>query len=582
MGDLADVQLTFVETLDDLDNFRAWLGQRREWLGADIETTGLNCGRDKVRLMQFGDLDQGWAIPWEDYRGAIKDLLPRYKGRIVFHNAIFDTKFLKREGVHIPQEWCHDTMVMCHLLDPRTSIGLKSAAARYVDRRAWIGKDALSEAFRHGKWDWATVPVDHPSYWLYSALDTVLTAHLAAAIWPKVEPFRKVYEVEMACIHVLRDAGLTGVRIDMPYVEEKRVELLLELEQLSAQIPCEPSKDAQVVKMLQERGAVLTHKTKSGAISVDDEALAEVEPSFPDIVKPLREWRTKSRLVSSYLDNMLSMNVDGILHPSVKPLGARTARMSVTEPALQTLPRGRTIRDAFISREGQTLILADYEQAELRVLASFAHETSMIEAFMRGEDLHRWVASQAYQKTTEEVTKPERQVSKNTQFARVYGAGNAKIALTAGVPVAVIDQFVMRYNQLFPGIPEFTNATIREVLSTQFNGESKCGYVETILGRRLPVEHNKSYVGVNYKVQCSATADLLKLKLVELDAAGLGEFIRLPVHDEIMFEVPDDQLDEVEEVVRRVMPETKLFECPITVDVERTKCWGHKYGWAEN
>lgn len=574
---LDDAQVTLVQSLEDLDNFRSWLGQRREWLGADIETTGLNCGRDKVRLMQFGDATHGWALPWEDWRGAVKDLMPQYRGRVVFHNAIFDTKFLKREGVHIPQENTHDTMVMAHLIDPRSSIGLKSAAARYVDQRAWMGKNVLGDAFRGGGWDWGTVPVDHPSYWLYSALDTILTAALAEKLWPKVEPFQRVYEIEMASIHVLRDAGLTGMLIDMDYTERKRAELLVDLAGLRERLPFEPSKDAQVIAELQRQGAVLTQRTERGNLSVDDEVLKSLEPQFPDIVGPLREWRKKERLVSSYLDNFLKMNVNGVLHPAVKPLGARTGRMSITEPALQTLPRGRAIRDAFISREDHTLILADYDAAELRVLAHFAKEQAMIEAFARGEDLHTWVASQAYGKTVEEVTKLERQVSKNTQYARVYGAGNPKIALTAGVPVNVIDAFVQRYNELFPGVPTFIAETIAGVQKTIFNDDPKTGYVTTILGRRLPVEKSKAYTGVNFQIQSSATADLLKLKLVELDAAGLGKFIRLPVHDEIVFEVPDEELDAVVEVVHEIMPERKLFMCPMEIDVQTTKRWGEKY-----
>jgi DNA polymerase-1 len=252
--------------------------------------------------------------------------------------------------------------------------------------------------------------------------------------------------------------------------------------------------------------------------------------------------------------------------------------MSVTEPPLQTLPRGQLVRDCFVPRkDDNSLILADYDACELRVLASYAKEQRMIDAFERGEDIHRWVATQAYDKTAEEVTKNERQVAKNTQYARVYGAGNEKIAATAKVPVDVIDRFMIKYNELFPGVSDFMAEVIAQVRGSTYHGDSKTGWVETILGRRLPVEKAKAFKGINYMIQSSSTADLLKLKLVELQAAGLGPYILLPVHDEVVFEVPDEELDDVKHVIEEIFPEHRLFQCPIAIDITTTKRWGEKY-----
>src|ERR1039458_4758942 len=201
------------------------------------------------------------------------------------------------------------------------------------------------------------------------------------------------------------------MQIDVPYVHQKVSDLSGELTELVTQIPVPPSRDKDVIEWLRQAGVSETWpwtewpKTEKNNLSVDDDALkALVGPlagrrrggiDVGEAVSALRLWRKKNRLLNSYFMTFLDMNVGGVLYPSVKPLGARTSRMSVTEPALQTLPKGSIVRNAFVGREDKTLVLADYEQAELRVMASLAHETDLIAAFERGDDPHTWVASQA-------------------------------------------------------------------------------------------------------------------------------------------------------------------------------------------
>lgn len=581
-----DATITLVESIDDVLDLRAWLGDRRDWLGCDIETTGLNLGRDRIRLVQFGDRQRGWAVGWEDWGGAIKDLIPRYQGRIAFHNASFDLGFLKRDGVRVPQRWVHDTMIMAHLLEPRFAIGLKPQAAKHVGQEAWMGKDALAAAFHGGKWDWSTIPIDHPSYYIYSAMDTMLTAALAEVLWPKVQPFRFVYEVEMGCIHVLRDARLRGVRVDLDYSETTRARLLAENEGLRARLPIDPGKDTQLRALFErlgvERGWGMRlenwwpWRTEKDNVSFDDDALEWAEPKFPDIVPPIRTWRKNTKLVNSYFDNILGMNVDEILRCNIKQVGARTARMSITEPALQTLPRGRVVRDAFIPREGHKIVLADYSQMEARVFASEAGCQAMIDAFIRDEDQHTWVASLCYHDGDQsKVTEEERQIAKNYGYANIYGAGIPKMAATAGIPVAVAEAFKQRYDQMFPEIEQYKQKLINDVMmQIRDSGE---GYVTTVLGRKLPVDRDKPYKGLNYKVQGSATGDVLKLKLIELAEAGLADWIRLPIHDEVFSEVPNDCVDDALHILREVMPETRLYACPLAIETDVCERWGEHY-----
>lgn len=591
-----DAQVTLVETLDDVLDMRTWLGERRDWLGVDLETTGFNLGRDRVRLAQLGDLTHGWALPWDGWKGAFRESVEAYRREVVFHNATFDWAFLEREGVRVRQELVHDTMVMAHLVNPASRIGLKPTAARLVGPEALLGKDALDDAFKAGGWDYATIPIDHPAYWTYSAMDTMLTAAIAGELWPEVErDYARVYDVEMGSIRVLVPARLRGMAVDVGYAHRTRSQFLSDMERLRGRVPVDPGKDRQVRDLFDGLGREMGRgplgswwpfRTDKGEVSVDDDALKYFQGEFPDLIPPLRGWRKRQRMVSAYLNNILELNVDGVLRCSIKQVGARTGRMSITEPALQTLPRGRHVRDAFVAREGHRLLLADYSQAEARVFASLAGCRAMIDSFLRGEDQHTWVAALCYHYGGDEaaqalVTKIQRQISKNVGYANIYGAGDEKIAATASdaadepVGLDVIRDFKARYNEIFPEVEAFKQRILAEMHRRKRDEGSM--YVRTQLGRRLVVDPDKPYTAFNYLVQPSATADVLKLKLCEMDAAGLGDYILLPVHDEVLMEVPDGEVDDAREAVRRVMPERDMFECPLEIETDVVDRWGDHY-----
>lgn len=567
--------LTLVDTLDEALAMREWLGQRREWLGFDIETTGLNVGRDRIRMVQVGDPGAGWAVPYERWSGLIHDTLGQYRdSAMVAHNALFDLKFLKRDGIEIPAHLVHDTMIMSHLDSPMSANGLKPTAKRIFGPAAGAGELGLKLAMQKQKWGWETVPYDFPAYWAYSALDTVLTASLAERLYPRIasDSRLRIYEVEVAAICVLKDAELAGLQIDLDYVTNTRSHLLARADELRPGLPLtNPGSDKQVIELLQRMGAHLYRRTEKGNLSCDEDALLEVAEKGPNeqvktLARDLNEWRKTTRMVTNYFDNFLRQNVNGVLRCSVKTVGARTGRMSITQPALQTLPRGPIVRDAFVAREGMSFVLSDYDQLELRVLAHFAREEAMLEAIRNGEDLHSFVAGRLYGPN---FTKDERQTAKNANFAKGYGAGIPKFAETAGIPLHAAEEFMAAYDAMFPGVVRLQQEVAATVLQQ--------GYVETILGRKIPVEKDEAYKGTNYLVQSSATADLIKLKIVECANAGLGEFFRLPIHDELMFEVPTDILDDVMPIIQDVMTETQLFDAPCTASPEPFARWGDKY-----
>lgn len=572
---LASVKLTLVETLDDAMDCREWLGQKRDWLGFDIETSGLNLGKDRVRLAQIGDRDHGWAFQCEgpnSLYGLFKQLLEAYEGRLVAHNAIFDLGFLRRDGLEIPRHQVEDTMVMAQLDCSGMPVGLKPVARRLLDSKAVAGQAVLDGAMKQQKWDWATVPTDFGPYWQYGALDPVLTCRIAEKLWPSASQYLRSYEIEMGAIHALCQAEITGMHVDLEYCQRMSLELEAEMASLQPSLPCNPNAPQQVVRFLQDNGAVLTKKTDSGKLAADDEVLRYWEEKIP-LCATVRRYRECSKLKSSYFDNLLELHKDSVVHPSIRVLGAqKTGRMSVTAPALQTLPKSPIGRNAFLAREGCTLMMADFSGIEMRLLAHMADEEMMIEKIRNGEDLHTWTAQQIFE--TETPASKQRDVAKRSGFAKIYGAGIEKFAYSTGLPVSEAEQFLTRYDQLFPSVGAFQDQVIESVRES--TSDRRWGEVHTEFGRRLMVPKDDAYKGVNYRDQGTA-GEVLKLKICELDAAGLGELIRLPIHDEIVFEVPDDDVPEVTQIVEEVMPERQLFKVPLDIDIEYAKRWGAVY-----
>lgn len=580
MPGIEDIQLQLVESWADAERFRSWLGQRREFLAVDIETTGLNVGADRIRLVQFGDATHGWAFDYRDWRGLIKESIEGYEGAMVAHNLLFDSKFLRADGITIPQRLAHDSMIMTHLANPAANMGLKPAAARYVDKRAAAGQGLLGAAMKQGGWNWATIPAHVPAYWLYSALDTCLSALLAEKLYPSTP--KRPYELEVAAIHCLREAEIAGLFVDEAYrqVAVQRVEA--ELLELRAQIPegLNPNADKQVVRYLESLGARWDVKTETGQPSVKKEVLEWIATQGFPVASIIAKYRGRDRILNNYLLKMGPVGwgngvaANGVLHPSTKIVGARTGRMSVQEPPLQQLPRGRVVRDGIVAREGHCFVMADFSGMEMRALASFAQERAMLDVYAAGDDLHDFAARELY---GVRFTKQERTVCKNGGFAKIYGAGIPKFAATAKIDIPTATAFMQRYDQLFPGVKTYMEQVVAQVIERAGGNRKGYGYVELIDGRRIPVEADEAYKGVNYTIQ-GGCAVVTKEKIVELDAAGLGPYFRLAVHDELIYEVPLGLAAEARDVIERVMPDRKNWP-GVTLEIESdiVSRWGEHY-----
>ena len=584
MDKFTSIELQRVEGIDDLLDLRTWLAERRPILAFDVETSGLNRGKDVIRLFQVGDRRKGWALDYRDWRGAVKELIEGYDRPLVAHNLLFDATMLEMDGIRVPQRQAHDTMVMCFLTNPVARMDLKGAAAKYVDPRAAVGQDMLEHTLATTGWSWATVPTDFNLFWEYGVLDTCLTALLAEELWPKVrDSYRPAYETELACIHCLRDAELVGLLVDEEVRQQTAEKLMREIEELRPQIPVDnPGSDRQVIAYLQSVGAPLFMRTEKGNLSVDKHVMRWLAANGFSIASKIGAFRSRTKMLGSYVEKFADVGdgglaVNGVLRASTRPLGAKTGRMTVTEPPLQTLPRGRVVRDLIVARPGHRLLLADFKAMEMRALASLSSEQAMLQAFARGEDFHDYVSTELFNKS---FTRKQRDIVKNANFAKAYGAGVEKFAITAGIPLVEAGAFLTSYDERFPRVAAYMQEMINSI-HQQAGGRRGTGKVQLQDGRDLVVEGAKAYVSVNYRIQ-GGCAVVLKERINELDASGLGPFFRLAVHDELIYEVPEEHVPTAREIIKRVMPDDTSFPGVILeIDQDEVHRWGAHYRGAE-
>jgi DNA polymerase-1 len=583
---MKDAELTFVDSTDKLADFLTWMGQRHPCLAVDTETEGLDAWRDDIRLIQIGDATAGWAFPWHEWGGVALAAVTSYDGPVVFHNCKFDVTMIEehsRNGYRFDWSRVHDTMIMGHLLDPTDSRALKNMCNRYVGSYASELQMMLANAMRENRWTWATVPINFPVYWGYACVDTVLTARLFEHVWSQIAAgYRHVYELEMQVARITMGMERRGARIDLDYCQHMVDELERYCEQARAWAEREHGvnigSNPQVVARLQTFGVNLTKLTPGGAWALDEDVLDQlgmVDGPAGELVETVRTTRKAEKIKSTYFENFLRFNVDGLLHPTINQLGARTGRMSVTSPALQTLPRGTIVRDAFTARDGHVLFSADSDQIEMRLLAHFSQDQNLIEAILAG-DLHTETARRVYQDPTIDKKDPRRQTAKNAGFAKVYMAGVAQFAKTAGISVEQAREFLDLYDQQFPGVRAFQHKVDR--IARQRYEETGEAYVVAPSGRRHVVRNlDASYKMINYLIQGTA-ADVLKEQLVSLDMAGLSEFMILPVHDEVVFDIPVDLAEDARRTISEAMTDLDRWTVPITVGVDGPfERWGDKY-----
>jgi DNA polymerase-1 len=602
--DLSGVQLHLVNNVETAEMFLRWLGERRPHDAIAIDTeTGERPGRPRadalspwhgdLRLVQVGDGMTGWSIPWDDWKGVFYEAMERFEGPIVCHNIAFEARwFAIKSNWELPWGRAHDTMIMAHIIDPLGSGALKRLASQHIDPMAAHLQSKLDESLATNGWTWGTVPTNFEPYWAYGALDTVITMRLWEMYWEKCGPggpYHKAYELEMATRKIVTRMEINGARVDLEYSKKKYEELIDYTEKTKLwaynQYDVSITSNVQMVRLFEKLGAEITEFTPSGQKSASADQLKKLIIDGNAEVKNLAETVLKQRkadkLATTYFANFLDKHVDGLLHPSVKTVGARTSRMSITDPALQTLPKGDdTVRRAFIPKDkDHVIVTSDLDQVEFRMFASLSGDANLINLFNRadaeGSDPFTEIGRQVYADPTMQKSDKRRNLIKGVVYGRLYGAGVAKQALTAGVPEYQMKEVSDSFDSNYPGMIRFQKE-IDNIGQRRFREEGQ-GYVYTWTGRRIPCDDDRTYTLVNYLIQGGA-AEIFKSNLVKLDAADLTDYLIVPVHDEIVLNAPREDAEEIKQLVRQCMTTTEGWAVPLTADVDGPlENWGQKY-----
>lgn len=594
---LDNVSLHLVDSVDEAQKLMTWLGQSRweDMIGVDIETEGLNKRKDRTRLVQIGDADTGWSIPWDEWNGVFREVVAKYEGKWVGHNFVnFDYGFLERAGCSLPRDRLHDTRPLAHILDPTYSTALKNLAAKHVDARAAAMQGELDNAIgSRGGWTWATVPVTFEPYWTYGALDPVITLRLMQYLKPAVQRDGSWagYELELGSSWVVRQMEINGSHVDRAYAAEYLIKYNNYCEQVAQWVKktynVSPGSNQAIIDVLKAEGFDFSKRTKSGADALDADVLASIDHPLAAAVLSRRKLQ---KVASTYLSHIVGdADEDNLMHPSINPLGARTSRMSMSQPNLQNLPRASesnpaatTVRNCYTTRYGGdgALVFSDFDQIEMRGLAHMSQDEGLRNAFMSPDDFFIVLARSVFADDSISSKKdPRRQVVKNVGYGKIYGAGITKLALTAKISEEQAAAAMRAFDSSFPGVRAFQNRVQRVALDRK--ASDGVGYVRSPLtNRRHPSDSGKEYALVNYLVQGLA-AEMFKMKLVELENAGLGDRMILAVHDEVILDVPKDELHDVVATLKDVMNDDTLLSVPITAGIATGKRWGSKTDWVD-
>jgi DNA polymerase-1 len=581
----------------------------------DTETTSTDAmAADLVGIAVATKESQAHYIPVGHVQGFVPRLSPRGAGsqlaldyaldklRPVFedarvakyaHNAKYDLTVLARHGIDV-KGMAFDTMVAEWLIDPASrNLGLKNLAWARLN----VEMTPITFLIGKGK-DQITidrVPIEQVTQ--YAGADVDMTYRLVGLLKSELEE-KKLWplfnEVEMPLIPVLVEMEMKGVALDVPFLQNMSGLLQKRLATLEKEIQdqvgypfnvnsTQQLSDALFVKLgLPTKGV---KKTASGHYSTAADVLEKLKDQHP-IIGLILEQRELSKLKSTYVDALpqLVNPHTGRVHTSYNQTGTVTGRISSSDPNLQNIPIrtevGRQVRRAFVAEEGSVLLAADYSQVELRIMAHISQDPTLLEAFHRGEDIHTSTAAAVMGVPAEAVTPEMRRLAKSVNFGLSYGQGSRGLAQQTGLSYEEADRFIKTYFAKYPKVKEYIERTKRQV--------NEQGYVETLLGRRryfpeLQRDQVRSHIiaaahrmAINAPIQGTA-ADILKIAMLRLHQAlherNLESRMILQVHDELVLEVPEDEIDTVTPLVKEIMEDAFQLDAPLRVDVKVGANW---------
>ena len=531
---------------------------------------------------------EGRQLPLEEVLASVRPLFTADGVSRVAHNANYDLTLLSNYGIDPQGVIDHDTMIAAHLLG-NNRLGLKTLALSILGHEMTEITDLIGRGAKQKTFNEVAIEDGAP----YAAADADFTLRLRQQFEPVLE--RQGFDdlmadVELPLVPVLVDMQRSGVRLDSGILHEMSRDLKEQLDQIETDLYGDIGHSVNINSPKQlsdllfgELGLPKTRRTKSG-YSTDANALESLKGMHP-VVDRILDYRQVSKLKSTYVDALPEMVNAGTgrIHTSYHQTGSATGRVSSSDPNLQNIPvrteLGRQVRRAFVADGGCQLLSADYSQIELRVLAHLSQDPSLLEAFRRGEDIHAATASQMFNVPINEVDSEQRRIAKVLNFGVIYGLGPYGISQQTGFSREEGRNFIDTYLSRYPGINDYLESVKDQARATM--------YAETLLGRRRyfpdiqSTNHNTraaaERMAINMPIQGTA-ADIMKKAMINVHARMQREQMRsrmiLQVHDELVFEVPDDEMNHMTALALDEMPAALDLDVTLKVDVKSGHSWG--------
>ena len=594
---------TSYELVTTPERLTFWMDQCRQAkiFALDTETTSLVARHAKLVGVSLSCMaGQACYIPVGHVEGkqldmtsvlfALSDLFADRDLTMVGHNLKYDLTILETVGL-LPQCRLADTMLMSYVLDAAAGRhDMDSLAKRLLGVETTSYEDVCGKGAKQIRFD--EVALESASH--YASEDADITLRLYNQFVDRlnqVPSLQSIYqELELPVMQILREMENHGALLDVDILNAQSVTLGVRLEQLESEAqalagrPFNLASPKQLQEILfDELQLPVLKKTPKGAPSTNEEVLQELALDYP-LPKLLIEHRSLSKLKGTYTDRLPGDcdPADGRVHTSFHQAVTSTGRLSSSDPNLQNIPirteEGRRIRKAFIAPDGWSVMAADYSQIELRIMAHLSGDKSLVDAFARGDDIHRATAAEVFDLEPMFVTDEQRRRAKAINFGLIYGMSAFGLGRQLGIERAEAAAYIDRYFERYPGVRHYMD-------STRAMAHEK-GYVETVFGRRLtlpdiharqvPVRQAAERAAINAPMQGTA-ADIIKRAMLRVHQAlatsNLGCHLLLQVHDELVFEVRDRDLDPARQLIRFEMEAAAELSVPLVVDIGSGESW---------
>jgi DNA polymerase-1 len=587
------------EAILDAAALSRWLDQldHADLICLDTETTSLDPMRAKLVGLSFS-IESGAAaylplahhyagapaqLPLADTLARLKPLLEDANKPKVGQNLKYDWHVLMNHGVDL-QGIAHDTLLQSYVLEAHERHDMDTLAARHLGEQTIRYEDVCGKGANQIGFD----QVDVERATAYAAEDADITLRLHQSLYPAIRReagLERVYrDIEMPLLSILARMERTGVKLDAALLRRHSVTLgheMLELEKkahAAAGQPFNLNSPKQLGEILFDQiGLKPKKKTPGGAPSTNEDALQELALDHP-LPKLILDYRGLAKLKSTYTDKLPGMvnPQTGRVHTTYSQAVAVTGRLASSDPNLQNIPvrtpEGRKIREAFIAEPGHVIVSADYSQIELRIMAHLSNDAGLLRAFAEEADIHAATAAEVQGVPLEMVTPDMRRMAKAVNFGLIYGMSEFGLAAQLNVDRTVARAYIDRYFARYPGVAEYMARTREQAKSL--------GYVETLFGRRLYLpelrggaparRQGAERAAINAPMQGTA-ADLIKLAMIAvqgwLDGAGLQSKLIMQVHDELVLEVPQAELDSIRVGLPEKMAGVAQLAVPLKAEV---------------